>query len=256
MFKLILLASSFIAGSGMCMADFIPVPLAPHQGIITEKGAPGKLVAVTWTTNGGVALGTTPIMKIPASGVLNIPVPRRSPDKNGNLRTVYDYIQFSHDGPDNYLTLEAFVPSGSNFLQYSFIDYIATQLGPGGHIAVPDLYGDTNHDGKLDGGDVLYTAVNLADYIPANPSFNLGESFTMSGGISAQLPGMLFGTQPITLDASAPDGFSNPAPFTGDGIALTEHANTVVPEPEPGVVMLMISALTLAGKIFHIRSSK
>jgi hypothetical protein len=190
-----------------CFADFIPVVLGPNQGNIVEKGTPGKLVAVTWTTNSGTPLGTTAIVAIPAGGVLNIPVPALSPDKNGNLRRVYDYVQFSKDGPDNYLSVEAFVPSGADFLEYQFLDYIASIDGPSGVVSVPDLYGDTNGNGLLD-DDVIYSAVNLALFIPANVTFQLGDTFTITDGTSAALPGMIFGTQPITLDASSPDGFS------------------------------------------------
>src|ERR1700722_8255394 len=102
---------ALLGGCGNCLAQFTPIPLGKNQGNVVETGKPGKLVAVTWTTNGGTPLGTTAAMAIPANGVLNIPVPMFSPDKNGNLRRVFDYVQFSKDGPDNYLSVEAFIPS-------------------------------------------------------------------------------------------------------------------------------------------------
>jgi hypothetical protein len=258
----IALLGLFIVSGGRCFAAFILAPdyapgtLARNQGFVTERGAPGKLVAITWTGSGGAVLGTTPIMAIPAGGVLNIPVPKTSPDPNagGKLRPVYDYYQFVKDGPTNYLDVESFVPSGSDFAEYPFIDYIALALGPQGSVAVPDLYADTDHDGgPLDDSDILYTAVNLSKYIPANVAFNPGDTFTITNGESSALPGMIFGTQPITLDASSPDGFSNPAPYTGDGTALTQHITTVIPEPSS--VLLVGSVLAGMG-LWRYRSRR
>jgi hypothetical protein len=243
--KLLLFAAVVLSGSFSCLAAIVtPIPLN-GAGTVEERGKPGTQVAITWTTNSGVPLGTTPILIIPAGGVLRIPVPAMSPNANGNLRRVYDYVQFSKDpGQVNYLSTEALVPSGGDFIQYTFLDFILMSLGPAGSVAVPDLYADTNQDGVLDEGDVLYSAVNLAAYIPAMPSFNLGDTFTITNGTSLLLPGMLFGTQPITIDPTSLDGFSNPAPFTGVGTALTEHVNVVTPEPSlAGLVAMACLAL-------------
>jgi hypothetical protein len=246
LFVFLAMATSF---GDRCFADFIPVVLGPNQGNIVEKGTPGKLVAVTWTTNSGTGLGTTAIVAIPAGGVLNIPVPALSPDKNGNLRRVYDYVQFSKDGPDNYLSVEAFIPSGPDFLEYQFLDYIASIDGPSGVVSIPDLYGDTSGNGVLDDDDVIYSAVNLALFMPANVTFQLGDTFTITNGTSAALPGMIFGTQPITLDASSPDGFSNPDPYTGLGSAFSQHDNVVTPEPANSISALL--GLAAGGLAFY-----
>lgn len=152
---------------------------------------------------------------------------------------VYDFVQFSKDpDPVSWLSVEAFVPSGSDFLEYGVFDMIARFAGLGVPVPIPDLFGDTNGDGSLDTGDVLYAAVNLAEYIPAHVRFLIGDRFDIVDGTTLALPGMVFGTEPITLDDTSPNGFSNPAPWTGTGDALTAHLPEAVPEPAIGAMML------------------
>jgi hypothetical protein len=226
-------------------ADFIPQPIR-GGGTVDERGKVGTQVALQWTGKNGQGLGTTPIQRIGAAGFVRFVAPNRSPDVNGRPQLVYDYVQFSKDpDPVSWLSVEAFVPSGSDFLEYNVFDFIADSVGEGVTVRIPDLFGDTNGNGMLDSGDVLYAAVNLADYIPADVSFALGDTFNVTGGSTPALPGMIFGTAPITLDPSSPDGFSNPDPWTGTGTALTEHDNTAV--PERGTNALIICGMLFFG---------
>src|SRR5262249_35086420 len=100
------------------------------------------------------------------------------------------------------------------------------------NIRIPDLYA----------GDVLYSAVNLQVFAPAHVNFELGDVFSIVNGVSPQLPGMVFGTQPINRDESNPDDFLNPAPFTGMGEASTLHQ--IIPEPAT-LTLLGVGALVL-----------
>lgn len=223
----------------------MPQPIT-GGGVVDERGKAGTQVAVQWTGKRGQGLGTTPIQIIRnPPGFVRFVAPQRSPDINGRPQLVYDFVQFSKDpDPISWLSVEAFVPSGSDFLEYGVFDMIARLDGVNVPVAIPDLFGDTNGNGSLDTGDVLYTAVNLADFIPAHVSFALGDLFTIVNGTSSALPGMVFGTAPITLDDTSPDGFSNPAPWTGTGDALTEHLPMAVPEPASGAVMFGALLLT------------
>jgi hypothetical protein len=233
-------------------ADFIsaPMPLPPNGGAVTERGKKGTQVIIQWTGQipkaggSGSLLGMTPVMTIGDSGQLQFPVPATSSSADGKLKNqqVKDYIQFSKDpGPTSVLMLEAFVPSGSDFVQYPFLDYIASIDGPGVTISVPDLYSsnDPNSDATL------YEAVNLSVYMANLPAFNIGDTFNVVNGTVAGLPGMFFGTVEQTLDPSSPSGFDNPSPYSGPGYTLSAHDNVVTPEPTyifpVGAVMIMLA---------------
>jgi hypothetical protein len=239
--------AALAAAGGPARAEFVPKPIR-GGGVVTEPGKVGTQVAITWTGSNGQPLGTTPIQRIGAAGFVQFTAPNRSPDVNGRPQLVYDYIQFSKDpDPVSWLSVEAFVPSGPDFLEYNVFDFIADSLGDGVALRIPDLFGDTDGNGVLDSDDVVYAAVNLADYIPGHVSFSLGDTFDITDGSTAALPGMIFGTAPITLDPSSPNGFSNPDPWTGTGEALTEHDNVAV--PEPGAWILLICGMLVCGAL-------
>jgi len=97
-------------------------------------------------------------------------------------------------------------------------------------VRIPDLYADTNGDGILDQGDLLYSLVDIRQYVPSSPSFSLGASFAIVNGEVATLPGMLFSATPFVFDPTSPDG-EDFTPFTGTGFAESEHQLALVPEP-------------------------
>jgi hypothetical protein len=123
-------------------------------------------------------------------------------------------------------------------------------------ISIPGIYGDTNGDSLLGSGDLLYSSADLYAFTSAGmPAFNLGDSVSIVNGVSADFPGMHFGSQPITLDASQPSGFYNPAPVTLTGTIQTRNhvtATSAPAAPEPATLALAAVGF-LAGFARRIR---
>jgi len=127
------------------------------------------------------------------------------------------------------LSIEAavFNPTLGQFQLFNIFGVIGQLVG-GQEVDIPDLFADTNGDGSLDTGDVLYGLVNVVPYIEALPSVALGDSYMVVNGQVAGLPGMLFSTTPFSFDPTT--GFSG---TLYNGPALTEgiHGATAIPEP-------------------------
>ncbi len=165
--------------------------------------------------------------------------------KTGLIRDVLDINQIvkakQNTGEISDLSIEAiFFDSATNeFVLTNIFGTIADRLGLEQELLIPDLFADTNGDTQLGDGDVLYSLVDLSQYLNAIPSFGLGESFTIINGSVASLPGMMFSTAPFIFDPGT--GFSG-TPFSGIGIANSEHGLTAV--LEPSTLMLLWSGLT------------
>ena len=131
-------------------------------------------------------------------------------------------------GEEADLYLESvFFGSGVYSLQDLF-GTIQQAIGNDVVVAVPDLYADTNGNGSLDDGDVLYSLVDMSVYLQAIPTFTEGEAFNIVNGTVAGLPGMMFSTTDFTFDSST--GFSG-TPYTGEGDVESEHDVEATPEP-------------------------
>jgi hypothetical protein len=141
------------------------------------------------------------------------------------------------------LLLESiFFDTLSNTFQFeSNGNFLANAVGYGVVVKIPDLWADTNHDGSLDTGDVLYSLVNLEQYLAGPiPTFTPGQTFNIVNGQVASLPGMLFSTTPFTFDpTTGPSG----TPYTGNATALTDHEPVTM--PEPGTIGLIGCGLVL-----------
>jgi hypothetical protein len=140
-----------------------------------------------------------------------------------------------------------------------------------GNLRIPDLYADTNGDGVIGQGDVLYSWADLRVYPQEEPSFSLGDHFTVVNGRVAALPGMWFSTTPIFLDSvlgpqpSGGEWFSSAlrAPEataldagTGDSVVLTEHELvSTVPEPAQWLLLLAGGAGLIGFKASRRRSN-
>ena len=240
------------------LADFIslPMPLPPKNGDVVERGKVGTQVTIQWTgkipPKGGKPdlLGFEPIDTILPErdpldpfGTVSFHVPEKSTNSDTHRTApVMDYIQYSKDpGPVSVLMLEAFLPSGTDFVQYPFLDYIDSVVGPFVTIWVPDLYSSNDPDSDA----ILYEAVNLSVYMASLPTFSLGDTFDIVNGTVPSLPGMIFGNSEVTFDPNSSNGLDNPSPYTGPGYALSEHGNVVT--PEPGSLILMATVMMMLG---------
>jgi hypothetical protein len=101
-------------------------------------------------------------------------------------------------------------------------------------VRIPDLFGDTDNNGILGEGDVLYSLVDLNIYLNSIPNFSLGDSFAVINGTTSALPGMSFSTTPFDFDPGT--GFSG-TPYSGTAVAEGEHGVTVIPEPSAIVLI-------------------
>lgn len=139
------------------------------------------------------------------------------------------------------LSLESLILLADGTSQIEGLFGRVRMLAGSGHIVIPDLYADTNGDGHLGNGDVLYSLVDIRAFFAPPPSFALGDVFTITGGVSSALPGMMFSTTPFVFDHNNPNGFSG-TPFDGSAQALTDHDLSV---PEPASIGLFAASLTM-----------
>lgn len=127
---------------------------------------------------------------------------------------------------------------GNNF------DAIYAAVGANVSVRIPDLFADTNSDGKIGDGDILYSLVDLADYLTSVPGFNFGDSFDIVNGTVAGLKGMYFSTTDFVFSSTAENGFSW-TPYTGKATAKADHELvTNVPESS-GVALFGLSLIAL-----------
>jgi MYXO-CTERM domain-containing protein len=114
----------------------------------------------------------------------------------------------------------------------SIFDFLDNSVGVGVFVDIPDLWADTNNDGMIGAGDVLYSVVDLRAFLNGGngpiPTYTPGESFNIVNGQVAELPGMLFSTTAFTFDPAT--GYQG-TPYTGIAIALTNHDPAGTPEP-------------------------
>jgi hypothetical protein len=136
---------------------------------------------------------------------------------------------------DLYLEAIVFDATTGAYSLEDFFGRLAADVGVGVEIPIPDLYADTNGDGVLDSGDVLYSLDDINKYLAAAPTFALGDTFSVNDGAVAGLPGMMFSTTPFSFDPST--GFSPGTPYTGLAEAETEHLPAAVAEPDKWVLM-------------------
>ena len=102
---------------------------------------------------------------------------------------------------------------------------------------MPDLWADTNGDGLIGSGDVLFEIVDLNAYTvdgnddlaSVNARFTPGQAFTIVNGQVDGLPGVLLSTTEPTF---SPSGGYSGTPYTGTGMVYTYHGDSgTVPEP-------------------------
>lgn len=131
-------------------------------------------------------------------------------------------------------------PNINEWEMYNIFDTVQFYSGLGNPFEIPDLYADTNGDGAIDDGDVLYGWVNLWQYIPTAPKFSLGDEFTLTNGqitaingvsTNGPVPGIWFGTTDFCYDPTAANGFDCDPPYSGTTYAYTNHSLTATPEP-------------------------
>jgi hypothetical protein len=116
------------------------------------------------------------------TGVINIPATVQTssgPVDVADFRQTTKRLQ--HSGEIADLSVEAVYldPVTGKFVIGSIFGTLDAAVGDAS-VAIPDLFADTNHDGSLDDGGllysvVLYSVVDLNKYLNSVPAFKLGE---------------------------------------------------------------------------------
>jgi hypothetical protein len=147
--------------------------------------------------------------------------------------TLSDYEVKAEGSPLSDTTM-AFVGDVNGTLNEMDIGAAASLFTDTGEIDIPAF--DTSNS-------PLYVAVNLTDWLSAPPSFMpaIGDTFTISNGVSSALPGFIFSNSPI--DFTHGSGFDDPAPYSGDAMVRAFIDGEESPVPEPS----MLAVLSIAG---------
>lgn len=226
---------------------FAQVKPRPENGKLTETTkAKDALVTIDVTDDKNKVIETDRFPRKFGLGTENdngpsitIPIPDKVGSLGGQSVPVIDVKQtlkiLKDSGEVSDLSIESVVfdPVSGTFELVNIFGTLADRQITD-EVLIPDLFGDTNKDGVLDDGDVLYSLVDLNIYLNSIPSFNLGDSFAIANGTTPALPGMSFSTTPFDFDPGT--GFSG-TPYSGTGVAEGEHGVTVIPEPRTIVLL-------------------
>lgn len=243
--------TSYAGEGGSINAVCRPGEVQRRGGRITEKGPPGTKFIVLLTgvrgprdiLPGFMEMGVagsdgTKIFYVPkglrgvcdAKNITDIPG-RRNPREVGG------------GGAQSVLSIESMYCDPNTVphcVLYNIFDTIDFYLGANTSFSIPDLYADTNGDGEIDAGDVLYSLVDLNDYL-ANPipNFSLGDTFTVVNGQVSQLPFMYFSTTEFDFDEAT--GFTTSTPYSGQATAFTQHDMEAEAIPEPTATLSFLA---------------
>jgi hypothetical protein len=134
---------------------------------------------------------------------------------------------------------------------------------------IPDLFADTNGDGEIGEGDVLYSWVDIFTYLQAPPTFSLGDEFFILDGQVAELQGMWFSPTPIFLDpllGPRPSGgqWYNPAAPLFSSFAANNGTNSItltahtieVDVPEPAAWAMLVVGFGAMGAVLRRRRAQ
>lgn len=165
-------------------------------------------------------------------------------------------------GAANDLMIEAIVrdPATGRFILVDAFGTLHRKVGASREVLVPDLFADTNGDGIIGTGDLLYSLVDLTIWPEHLPSVLLGDSFVIVDGQVAELPGMWFATTPFIFDPETglrSTGLSSSSPavyslgngarrFTTAG-AVTNAMHGFSATPEPTSWAFLVAGFGMVG---------
>jgi hypothetical protein len=236
----ILLLFLLVASANASHAQ-VTVP-RPENGRLTETTTATRAeVAIVLTDKGGNIIdgsrsdtreiGTGPGLQ--NSTTFRIPDVFINPNTGAStdvvdVRQALRIVEKSGEISDLMLESVIFDPNTGQLLLGNIFGVEADILGFDREALIPDLFADTNKDGTIGDGDVLYSLVDFNVYLRSISSFSEGEAFDIVNGTAAELPGMMFSSSPFLFDPAT--GFSGTA-FSGLGIVEGQHGATAVPEP-------------------------
>ena len=243
--------------SALCLAAMftLAAPTAsyarncPHgtglKGSIVETADSPAMSNITLTDDSTADIGSGSINNVPinrptvngrfSSAPVPIPDQVNTPDGPVAVCDVTQAIKIldpplSAGGEIADLSIEAVVPDPSTgeFGTANIFGVLASKVGLETVVPIPDLFADTNGDGVLGTGDILYSVVDLNVYLSSIPTFTPGEEFDIVGGTVAGLPGMQFSSTPFSFDPNTGD--FNGTPVTLAAFADAQHDPEAIPE--------------------------
>lgn len=261
----LILCELFLLFGFTCFAKaefFIP---RPSDGILREHVKDTSNVTVwltdekkqiinapNWPKSKEIGAGTTGEFYIPNAVQMQ---PNDPIDKHVKVKDVLQRITKVDTGATASLEIEALYrdPTTNKYVLGNIFGAILAEKGYGFEVRVPDLFADIN-GGGLGAGDELYSLVDLNAFMPSLPAFSLGDQFTITNGLVADLPGMIFSTTPFLFDENV--GFIG-TPFTGIGSTDGFHGLTATTVPEPmSVVLSGLGVMSMAAVYKRRRSSQ
>lgn len=239
----------------LTLAATIPIPCGSSVAGLTERGGTRNTIFHVFLTNkdGGIIQNTEQTQMADANGMASFPIvggdPRgcditntQSLAPGTNTRSL-SVPQAQGSSVQAQLNLESVSTDNGRLVLEDTIGRLIDRVGAGVPVRFPDLYADTNGDGVLGAGDLLYSSVDVNTYLNTRPSFSFGDTYVATNGLVAGLPGMFFSTSPISLDPFA--GFVG-TPYTGNVVVLTDHELTGIPEPSSALLLLTGVVLIIA----------
>lgn len=234
---------------GVSYAGFAPLGSTPAPcgkgGQTFEQATRDATFMVFLSDCNGNRIGRKPFKTVKGNNLtINIP----GNFKGVQVGDVHNTFRLNRSpGEASDLDLESLVvdPVTNQVLFEGLFARIAIELGTSVEVQIPDLYADTDGNGQLGPGDLLYSLVDLHQYLQDVPTFSLGDSFSIVNGQVDALPGMLFSTSPFTYDPSSAIGFRF-TPYDGDGLAESLHGLQAVPEP-PYMFYFGVGVVALLG---------
>ena len=161
-----------------------------------------------------------------------------------DILNITDIFRSPSARADVMIEAVAFDPNTGSLFINNIFSVIAEHVGLNASIFVPDMFADTNGNGTIGQGDVLYSVVDLYKYLGSASPFSVGQTFNIVDGVASGLPGMMFSTTPFTFDPSI--GFVGGTLFNGVGQADTLHDMQALPTPST-LALLGASVLGLIG---------
>ena len=243
----------------------------PHgtllKGSIVETANAPAVSNINLTDDSTADIGTGSINKVPINrptvtgrfSSAPIPIPEQVNTADGPV-AVCDVTQdikildppLSAGGEISVLSIEAVTLdlSTGKFGTANIFSVLADKVGLDTAVPIPDLFADTNGDGELGTGDILYSVVDLNTYLLSIPTFTLGEAFDIVGGTVAGLPGMQFSSTPFTFNPDTGDFTGTPVTMPGYADAL--HDPEAIPEPATwSLLALGFLVLGWSGRRIH-----
>jgi hypothetical protein len=123
-------------------------------------------------------------------------------------------------------------PLTGTFFVGNVFGTIASQVG---FVSLPEFGADTNLDGSIGDGDVLFELVNLNVDLNGLPSFGIGDFLVATDGLVDGFTGLYLSSTPFVFDSVL--GFEG-TPYSGSVVIVGQQDLGAIPEPDAWILLL------------------